>query len=192
MGFSRQEYGGGLRCPPPGNFPNPGITPSSLSSLALSGRFFTTSAPWETHIFSLPYAFLGGTNGKEPACQFKRCKRPRFDLWVTKIPWRREWQPTPVFLPGEFHGQRSLVGYTPWGHKESDTTWVINTHTHTIFYIHSRQIVPGPVNMCPFLGTSMIFYSISYLLFSTCWTTMIWRWHKIAMALHILIWYPLV
>ena len=39
-----------------------------------------------------------------------------------KISWRREWQPTPVFFPGEFHGQRSLVGYSPWGHKESDMT----------------------------------------------------------------------
>ena len=41
---------------------------------------------------------------------------------VEKIPWRREWQPTPVFLPGEFHGQRSLASYSPWGHKESDMT----------------------------------------------------------------------
>ena len=40
-----------------------------------------------------------------------------FDPWVGKIPWRREWQPTPVFWPGEFHGQRSLVGYSPWGHR---------------------------------------------------------------------------
>ena len=45
-----------------------------------------------------------------------------FDLWVGKTPWRREWQPTPVFLPGESHGQKSLVGYSPWGRKESDTT----------------------------------------------------------------------
>ena len=45
-----------------------------------------------------------------------------FDTWVRKIPWRRKWQPTPVFLPGESHGQRSLVGYSPWGDKESDTT----------------------------------------------------------------------
>ena len=44
------------------------------------------------------------------------------ETWVGKIPWRREGQPTPVFLPGEFHGQRSLAGYSPWGHKESDTT----------------------------------------------------------------------
>ena len=45
-----------------------------------------------------------------------------FDPWVRKIPWRRIWQLTPVFLPGESHGQSSLVGYSPWGRKESDTT----------------------------------------------------------------------
>ena len=50
--------------------------------------------------------------------------------WIRKIPWRREWLPTPVFLPGEFHGQRSLAGYSPWGHKESDMTEQL-THTHT-------------------------------------------------------------
>ena len=48
--------------------------------------------------------------------------RYRFDPWVRKIPWRRAQQPTPVFLPGEFHEQKSLAGYSPWGHKESDTT----------------------------------------------------------------------
>ena len=50
-----------------------------------------------------------------------------FNPWVGKIPWRRKWEPTPVFLPGEFHGQRSLVGYSPWGCKESDTTERLNT-----------------------------------------------------------------
>ena len=49
-------------------------------------------------------------------------KTPRFDPWVGKIPWRREWQPTPVFLPGESYEQRTRVGYSPWGLKESDTT----------------------------------------------------------------------
>ena len=53
----------------------------------------------------------------------------RLDTWVGKIPWRRKGQPTPVFLPGESHGQRSLVGYGPRGHKESDTTGLIRTHT---------------------------------------------------------------
>ena len=46
----------------------------------------------------------------------------RFDPWVGTIPWRREWLPTPVFLPGEFHGQRNLVGYSPCGRKEWDRT----------------------------------------------------------------------
>ena len=45
-----------------------------------------------------------------------------FDPWVGKIPWRGTWKPTPVFLPGESHEQRSLVGYSPYGHKQSDTT----------------------------------------------------------------------
>ena len=53
----------------------------------------------------------GGASGKEPACQCKRYKRLRFDPWGRKIPWRRKWQPTPVFLPGESHGRRSLGGY---------------------------------------------------------------------------------
>ena len=48
--------------------------------------------------------------------------RHGFDPWVGKIHWRRNWQPTPVFLPGKFHGQRSLAGYSPWGHKELDMT----------------------------------------------------------------------
>ena len=69
-------------------------------------------------------------NGKESACQ---CRRWGFDPWVRKmIPWRRIWQPTPVFLPDKLYGQRSLPGYSPWGHKEWDT----NEHAHT----HSLQI----------------------------------------------------
>ena len=58
-------------------------------------------------------------SGKESACQ---CRRLGFDPWVRKIPWRRKWQPTPVFLPGKSRRQRSLVGYRPKGHKEPDTT----------------------------------------------------------------------
>ena len=67
---------------------------------------------------------------KESAWQCKRCRRLGFNLWVRKIPWRRKWQPTSGFLPGESHGQRSLVGYSPWGHS-----WIqlsqLSTHTYT-------------------------------------------------------------
>ena len=71
-------------------------------------------------------AAAGGARSQEPACQCRRCRRHQFDPWVGKIPWKRAWQPTPVFLLGEFHGQRSLAGYSPWGHTELDTT----EHTH--------------------------------------------------------------
>ena len=64
--------------------------------------------------------FTGGASGKEPACQCRRHKRHAFDPWVRRIPWRREWQPNPVFLPGESYGQRSLAGYSPWGCKQSE------------------------------------------------------------------------
>ena len=63
--------------------------------------------------------FPGGSDGKASAYNAGYLG---FDPWVGKIPWRRKWQPTPVFLPGEFHGQRSLVGYSLWGHKELNTT----------------------------------------------------------------------
>ena len=52
-----------------------------------------------------------------------------FSLWIGKIPWRRKWQPTPVFLPGESHGKRSLVGYIPWVCKESDMTYQLNNNS---------------------------------------------------------------
>ena len=67
-------------------------------------------------------------SGKAYCCQCKRCIRHRFSLCVGKIPWRRKWQPTPVSFSGKFHGQRNPVGYSPWGHKESNMT------EHTYFW----------------------------------------------------------
>ena len=102
------------------DLPRSGIEPVSP---ALAGGFFTTESPGKPLSFSdlFPYqhgAFLVAQMVKKlPATQ-----ETVFDPWVGKISWRREWQPTPEFFPGEFHGQRSLVGYSPGGHKESDTT----------------------------------------------------------------------
>ena len=62
-------------------------------------------------------------SGEESACQCRRRKGSGFNPLVAKIPWRRKWQPTPVFLPGKFHGQRSLVGYSSWGHKRVRHDW---------------------------------------------------------------------
>ena len=74
-------------------------------------------------------------------------RRTGFNPWVRKIPWRRKWQSTLVFLPGEFHGQRSLMGYTPQGHKELNTTeWLIHlAEKPSVFHhlvIHASTLEP--------------------------------------------------
>ena len=71
--------------------------------------------------------FHGGLDGKESSCNARDLGS--FDPWVRKIPWRREWLPTPVFLPGKSHGQGSLAGYSSWGHKRVGHGWVTNTFT---------------------------------------------------------------
>ena len=78
----------------------------------------------------LYWGFPSGSVGKESICQCRRC---RFDPWVVTIPWRRAWQPTAVFLPGESHEQRSLAGYSPQGQKELDTT---EANEHVCMYLY--------------------------------------------------------
>ena len=104
-----------------------------LSNIPLYIRTSSLSIHLSMDIQVLPcliWGFPGGTSGKEPACQCRRCKRCWFDVWVGKMPWRRARQPTPSFLPGKSHGQRSLVGYSLQGHNESDMTEVTQ-HIHT-------------------------------------------------------------
>ena len=93
-----------------------------------------------TGIKEMAVNFPRWCSGKESACQCRRHKRHWFEPWLGKIPWRRKWQPTPVFLPGKFHGQRRLAGYSPKGHKELDTTEQLSTHTHT----YREQCVQRP------------------------------------------------
>ena len=69
------------------------------------------------HIYIFLLGLLRWLSGNESAWQSRRC---RFDPWVKKIPWRRDWQATLVFLPRKSHGWRRLVAYRPWGHKELD------------------------------------------------------------------------
>ena len=78
-------------------------------------------------------------SGKEP-CQYRRCRRRGFNPGVGKIPWRRAQQPTPVFLPGEPHGQRSLASYSPQNCKESDMTEVTQ-HTHISVFRKSITVI---------------------------------------------------
>ena len=102
--------------------------------------------------------------------------RPGFEPWVRKIPWRREWQPTPVLLPGKSHGWRSLVGYSPWGCKESDMTERLHFH----LYIHIYVCVWVYICVCvcffptPFISfirdRNVQRFCLSYLLFHSSWT----------------------
>uniref|UniRef100_A0AC11DR17 Intraflagellar transport 80 n=1 Tax=Ovis aries TaxID=9940 RepID=A0AC11DR17_SHEEP len=80
--------------------------------------------------------FPDGTSGKEPTCQCGRCKRCRLDPWVGKIPWKRTWQPTPLFLPGESNGQRSLAGYSV-----KSQTGLKQLSTHTNFHLQRWKVV---------------------------------------------------
>ena len=151
MGFSRQGYQSGFPCPPPGDLPHPGIKlipPVAPALLADSSLLSHLRKPQETcmsrntfykyllsQIFDKHwtrgnswtefsyvqwqgdiYFLLDGTVLKN------QCRRRGFDPWVGKMPWSGKWQPTPVFLPGKFHGQRSLAGHSPGGHKISNTT----------------------------------------------------------------------
>ena len=85
-------------------------------------------AVWGDWVEKQSKAFSSGSTDKESTCQCRRHKRCRFDPWVRKISWRRKWQPVPIFLPGKFHGQRSLAGYSPWGCEESETTECARMH----------------------------------------------------------------
>ena len=91
--------------------------------------------------------FPVGASGKEPTCQCTRHKRCGLDPWVGKMPWRRKWQPTAVFLPGNSHGQRNLTSFSPWGHKESDTTERLSTHTLTYILCDLFQKLPGALQI---------------------------------------------
>ena len=102
----------------------------SMPGLSLLRFMLTESVILSNHLILclllllLPSIFPNNRvfSSKEFACQCTRRRRCRFDPWVGKIPWRRAWQPTPVFLSGESHGHKSLAGYRPWGCKEQDTT----------------------------------------------------------------------
>ena len=80
-------------------------------------------------------------SGKESAWQCREQKRHRFNPWVGKIPWGRKWHPTPVFLPGRPHGQRSLAGYSPWSFSQSVTTECLSTMDLTDCLVQSLRLI---------------------------------------------------
>ena len=130
-------------------------------------RFQVPARKYEGRIWNT-LGFPRGASGKEPACQCRRQKRREFDPWVRKIPRRRAWQPTPVFLPGESHGQRNLVGYSPQGRKESDTTeatW--HTHMHSNNKTSWKSFHSSPTNLLYslYLRLDIYIYSVEYINF---------------------------
>ena len=92
---------------------------AAIHGVAKSG---TQLSDWTELNWWYSKGFPVGISGKEHACQCRRHKRLGLSPWIGKIPWRRVWQPTSIFLPGESHGHRSLVGYSPWGRKSQ--TWL--------------------------------------------------------------------
>ena len=122
-GFSRQEYWSGLSFPSPGDLPDPGIDPrcSALQADALTseppGKLVRTNTVW-LHLYEVHrrVKFIvrrppWRPSGIESAHQWSG---PGFNPWVRKMPWRRKWQPIPVFLPRKSHGWRNLAGYSWW------------------------------------------------------------------------------
>ena len=145
MGFSRQEYWSRVPLPSPKNAPTfPEIGGKLVGAdirIRIRGwvaigaviSILETTRLWGTNtnhihrnsLYSPKYLvgfcfseygiYLPGGSVSRVCLQ---CRRPRFHPWVVKIPWRRKWLPTPIFLPGKFHGQRGLESYSPWVHKE--------------------------------------------------------------------------
>ena len=131
----------------------------SLSSFTLIKRLFSSSSISTIRVVSSAYLRLLIFQDfwqswfqlvLHLAQHFARCtlhirlqhRRPMFDPWVGKIPWRRKWQPTPLILPGASHGQRSLAGYSPWGCKELDTTeWLTHFLGHRAWTACGRDSV---------------------------------------------------
>ena len=95
----------------------------------------------ELKLYVLVLKGFPGGSSKESTCQCRSWKRHEFNSWVGKISWSRKLQPTPVFLPGIPHGQKSLAGSSPWGHRESDTTEQLSAQTHTETHTHTHTLV---------------------------------------------------
>ena len=95
-------------------------------------------------------------SSKESTCQSRRHRRHRFNLWIRKLLWRKKWQSTPVFLPRESHGQRSLAGYSPWGSQKVRHDWT-HTHTCSCSVTKSRPALCDPMD-CRMPGSLVLHY----------------------------------
>ena len=126
---------------------NPNVSLSELRELVMDREAWravihwvaksrTRLSDWTELNWMHVLGFLGGASGKEPSCQCRRGKKHGFYPWVGKIPWKRAWQPTLVFLPGESHGQRSLVGYRWTQQKRLSTHPGIKSSVRCVLWIY--------------------------------------------------------
>ena len=154
MELSRQEYWRGSPFPIPGDLRVSGIEHTSCESPAWAGGFLTIAPLRNTRVSMFLHITVQGfplqipprTQGRGQT----RMKGTVFSVHLFPLSYpqlwglEKEWQPTPVFLPGKSHGQRSLEGYSPWGHKKSDTAECIHTHIHTHAHAHRHTPLWGP------------------------------------------------
>ena len=103
---------------------------------SFNDHLWPRSQPPELYYTTGYSGFPNDSAGKESACNAGDTGDTGSVPWIEKIPWRRKWQPAPVFLPVESHGWRSLAGYSPKGHTESDTTERLSVYLHTHIYVH--------------------------------------------------------
>ena len=132
--------------------------PGGGSELCLLHFFLFTKTGIFQYVSAKPFTQTSWLRGKESARQFRRLGRHGFEPQVGKIPWRRKWQLTQVFLPGESHGQRSLADCSPWGCKKSNRESVgthVGAQTHRAFEIRllTHQCSVRTVSLAPGLWT---------------------------------------
>ena len=130
----------GLNCAPwtGRQIPNHWATREALN-LFLSVIFFSCYHKWNNFLkFIFKLLVLRASLGAQMLMICLQCRKPGFDPWVRKIPWRREWLPTPICSPGEFHGQRSLAGLSSWCRRVRHN-WATNTFTSLFTFLAHKN-----------------------------------------------------
>ena len=155
----------------------PHLGHSSLTCLPTYKYLTHTDHMCNYRVLSYSKGFIGGSSGKESTCQCRRHKRHGFDPWIEKIPWRRVWQPTPVFLPVKSHGHRSLGSQRVW--HDWATEHMCCPNRDTFFWVkgnlssrHTRTVLgrPGQRVTLPM----SLYFQTAYFIFAIVW----FRWYK--------------
>ena len=160
----------GLNCAPwtDRQIPNHWATREALQFISKYYIFFSCYHKWN-HFLKLIFKLLvlRASLGAQMVKICLQCRKPGFDPWVGKIPWRMEWLPTPMCFPGEFHGQRSLAGLNPWCHRVRHN-WTTNTFT-SLFTFSAHKNSTDICILVLYLVTLLIYLLLLVLLFFFFW-----------------------